>query len=160
MSAAYHKKFVTTWEEIQRYSMALAWRVGPKAPSGNPWRGIIAVARGGLVPAAAVARELHIRLIDTICLQSYTGKKLGKTSIIKDATLATNGGKDWLIIDDLVDTGHTAKIVRKMLPKAHFATLYAKPKGLPYVDSYLMEFSQDTWIYFPWEVEQQYKSNE
>ena len=57
-----------------------------------------------------------------------------------------------LIIDDLVDTGKTARMVRDMLPKAHFATVYAKPKGRPLVDTFITEVSQDTWIYFPWDL--------
>ena len=62
-----------------------------------------------------------------------------------------------LIIDDLVDTGKTAKVVRKMLPKAHFAAVYAKPEGRAYVDTFITEVSQDTWIYFPWDIEPQFK---
>ena len=65
-------------------------------------------------------------------------------------------GAGWLIIDDLVDTGRTAKAVRDMLPKAHFATVYAKPAGRPLVDTYITEVSQDTWILFPWDIEPQF----
>ena len=61
-------------------------------------------------------------------------------------------GAGCLIVDDLVDTGKTAKVVRDMLPKAHFATVYAKPKGRPLVDTFITEVSQDTWIYFPWDM--------
>ena len=56
------------------------------------------------------------------------------------------------IVDDLTDTGKTAAIVRAMMPKAHFATVYAKPKGRPLVDTFVTEVSQDTWIYFPWDM--------
>jgi xanthine phosphoribosyltransferase len=55
-----------------------------------------------------------------------------------------------------VDTGATAKIVRAMLPGAHFATVYAKPAGKPMVDTYVTETSQDTWIMFPWDTEPQF----
>jgi xanthine phosphoribosyltransferase len=65
-------------------------------------------------------------------------------------------GEGWLIVDDLVDTGTTARAVREMLPKAHFATVYAKPSGRPVVDTYITEVSQDTWILFPWDSEIQY----
>jgi xanthine phosphoribosyltransferase len=57
-----------------------------------------------------------------------------------------------LIVDDLVDTGKTAKVVREILPEAHFATVYAKPMGRPMVDTFITEVSQDTWIYFPWDT--------
>ena len=65
-------------------------------------------------------------------------------------------GKGWLLVDDLVDTGQTAKKVRDMLPEAHFATVYAKPKGRPLVDTFITEVSQDTWILFPWDAETQF----
>jgi xanthine phosphoribosyltransferase len=61
-------------------------------------------------------------------------------------------GKGVLVIDDLVDTGATARVVREMLPHAHFATVYAKPQGRPLVDTFVTEVSQDTWIYFPWDL--------
>ena len=57
-----------------------------------------------------------------------------------------------LIVDDLVDTGQTAKVVRGILPRAHLATVYAKPMGRPMVDTFITEVSQDTWIYFPWDT--------
>jgi xanthine phosphoribosyltransferase len=43
-------------------------------------------------------------------------------------------------------------MVREMMPDAHFATVYAKPKGRPLVDTYITEVSQDTWIFFPWDT--------
>jgi xanthine phosphoribosyltransferase len=63
-----------------------------------------------------------------------------------------DGGIGVLIVDDLVDTGATAKVVREMIPKAHFATVYAKPAGRPLVDTFITEVSQDTWIYLPWDM--------
>jgi len=79
------------------------------------------------------------------------------SKILKDvapAIVELGGGKGLgvLIVDDLVDTGQTAKIVRGLLPRAHFATVYAKPMGRPLVDTFITEVSQDTWIYFPWDT--------
>jgi xanthine phosphoribosyltransferase len=61
-------------------------------------------------------------------------------------------GRGVLVVDDLTDTGKTARVVREMLPNAHFATVYAKPAGVPTVDTFVTEVSQDTWIYFPWDM--------
>jgi len=61
-----------------------------------------------------------------------------------------------LVIDDLVDSGKTLEVVRDLLPKAHYATVYAKPKGRPMVDTFITEVSQDTWIFFPWDMALQY----
>jgi xanthine phosphoribosyltransferase len=148
-SPAIAKTFPVSWDELHRHARALAWRLLDL----GPWAGIIAVTRGGLVPAAIVARELDVRLIDTVCIASYDDRQQGQAVVLKSVP---GDGKSWLIIDDLVDTGHTARVVREMLPKAHFATIYAKPAGRPLVDTFITEVSQDTWILFPWDIEPQF----
>jgi xanthine phosphoribosyltransferase len=148
-SATSPKTFPVSWEELHRNAKALAWRLTGQ----TPWKGIVAVTRGGLVPAAVVARELELRLIDTLCIASYDEQKQGKLNVLKRVE---GDGEGWLIIDDLVDTGKTAKAVREMLPRAHFATIYAKPAGRPLVDTFVTEVSQDTWILFPWDIEPQF----
>jgi xanthine phosphoribosyltransferase len=143
------KSFPVSWQELHRDAKALAWRLTEM----NEIEGVVAITRGGLVPAAIVARELDIRLIDTICVASYQHQAQGEVTILK----APEGdGTGMLIVDDLVDTGATAKVVRQMLPKAHFATVYAKPSGRPLVDTFVTAVSQDTWIHFPWDTEPQY----
>jgi xanthine phosphoribosyltransferase len=104
-----------------------------------------------------VARELGVRLIETVCVASYSHTSQGDLKVLKgvaDSVIALGGGQGArvLIVDDLVDTGKTAKVVRGLLPKAHFATVYAKPMGRPLVDTFITEVSQDTWIYFPWDT--------
>jgi xanthine phosphoribosyltransferase len=145
----YTKTFPISWEQLHRDSKALAWRLVDM----KPWKGIVAITRGGLVPASIIARELEIRLVDTVCISSYDFKDMGESKILKSVDIDDN---DWLLIDDLVDTGRTAGIVRDMLPKAHFATVYAKPEGRPLVDTFITEVSQDTWILFPWDTESQF----
>jgi xanthine phosphoribosyltransferase len=116
---------------------------------------MVTITRGGLVPAAIVARELTIRVIETISIASYRGEQnQGEITILKDMReeFRDNGGAGILVVDDLVDTGKTAKVMRNLLPKAHFATVYAKPLGRPLVDTFVTEVSQDTWIYFPWDL--------
>ena len=147
----YQKTFPVSWEELHRNARALAWRLMDKAP----WSGIVAITRGGLVPAAIVARELDIRLIDTVCIVSYEDDKSRGTLKVLKTVEGVGDGEGWLIVDDLVDTGRTGQAVRDLLPAAHFATIYAKPAGRPLVDSYITEVSQDTWILFPWDSEPQ-----
>ena len=149
MSERYNKTYPISWEQLHRDSKALAWRLVDR----QQWKGIVAITRGGLVPAAVIARELDIHLVDTICISSYAWQDQGGAQILKKAQ---GDGDGWLLIDDLVDTGKTAEIARKMLPKAHFATVYAKPAGRPIVDTYITEVSQDTWILFPWDSESQF----
>ncbi len=149
MTDRFTKGFPVSWDQLHRDARALAWRLADR----GPWRGVIAITRGGLVPTAIVARELEVRLIDTVCISSYDHMEQGGVEVLKEAA---GDGEGMLIVDDLVDTGRTAKVVRELLPKAHFATVYAKPAGRPLVDSFITEVSQDTWIYFPWDTELQF----
>jgi xanthine phosphoribosyltransferase len=149
----FQKTFPVSWQELHRDAKALAWRLVNRGPDGGQWAGIVAVTRGGLVPAAIVARELEVRLIDTVCIASYDDRTQGDVNILKRVP---GDGTGLLVVDDLVDTGATARVVRSMLPKAHFATIYAKPAGKPLVDTYITEVSQDTWILFPWDIEPQF----
>jgi len=151
MGSGYNRMFPVSWDELHRHCKAMAWRLAERAP----FAGLIAITRGGLVPAAIVARELNLRLIDTVCCAAYDKlERGGRVQILKPPQEAMkSGGENWLLVDDLVDTGITAKAVREILPKAHFATVYAKPAGRPLVDTYITEVSQDTWILFPWDQE-------
>ena len=151
MSSA-EKSFPVSWDQFHRDARALAWRL---AGFRSDWKAIVCITRGGLVPAAIIARELGTRLIETVCVASYHDySEQGELKVLKDVTptLLVDEGDGILIVDDLTDTGKTAGIVRAMLPKAHFATVYAKPKGRPLVDTFITEVSQDTWIYFPWDL--------
>jgi xanthine phosphoribosyltransferase len=147
------KIFPVSWDQFHRDARALAWRLH----AVGPFEAIVCITRGGLVPAAIVARELNVRLIETVCIASYQDyKNQGDIRIIKGvaAEIASMPakGQGVLIVDDLVDTGKTARLVRDLLPAAHFATVYAKPMGRPLVDTFVTEVSQDTWIYFPWDT--------
>lgn len=149
----YEDEIVISWAELHRdarYLSEVLHQMGS-------WKGIIAITRGGLVPAALVARELEIRLVDTVCVASYGAGEGGgaeqQQGAIKVLKGVTGDGAGFLLIDDLVDTGKTAQVVRQMLPKAHFATLYAKPAGRPVVDTCVKEFKQNKWIFFPWDIE-------
>lgn len=146
------RKFYTvTWDQLHRDGKALAWKLLPL----GPWQGIVAITRGGLIPAAIVARELDCRLIESVSVVTYEEMDRGEPRVTKPPAAAGDGAR-WLIVDDLVDTGTTARAVRDLLPKAHLATVYAKPAGKPMVDTYVTEVSQDTWILFPWDTEPQF----
>lgn len=150
------KSFPVTWDQFHRDSRALAWRLQGQ----GPFDAVIAIARGGLVPAAIVARELNIRTIESVAVKSYDHQNQGQIKVLKaiasDIIERAKAGTKMLIVDDLVDTGATARVVREMLPGAHFATVYAKPKGREMVDTFITEVSQDTWIFFPWDMEVTY----
>ena len=147
------KAYPVSWDQFHRDARALAWRLNAK----GPFEAIVTITRGGLVPAAIVARELEVRVIETICIASYDYTKQGELRVLKGiaptiAEIGDGKGRGVLVIDDLTDTGKTAKMVRQILPNAHFGAIYAKPLGAPTIDTYVTEVSQDTWIYFPWDM--------
>ncbi|MBB1490812.1 MULTISPECIES: xanthine phosphoribosyltransferase [unclassified Paracoccus (in: a-proteobacteria)] len=154
----HERGFHVSWDQMHRDARALAWRLQDKAPlGGGDWRAVVAITRGGMVPAMIVARELDIRTIDTISVKSYRKGEQGELQVLKAPDPEMMGdGEGVLVVDDLVDSGRTLELVRKMYPKAHFATVYAKPKGQPMVQTYITEVTQDTWIFFPWDLALQY----
>lgn len=153
----HEKGFHISWDQIHRDSRALAWRLDGHGPDNGAWRGVVAITRGGMAPAMIVARELDIRTVDTISVKSYDHQSQAEAKVLKspDADFMADG-TGILIVDDLVDTGKTLELVRARYPMAHFATVYAKPQGRPQVDTFITEVSQDTWIFFPWDMALQY----
>jgi xanthine phosphoribosyltransferase len=158
----HEKGFHISWDQIHRDSRALAWRLDGKGPDNGGWSAVVAITRGGMAPAMIVARELDIRTVDTISVVSYHsggGKadQRREARVLKSPDAEIMGdGTGILVIDDLVDSGKTLELVRQLYPKAHFATVYAKPEGEPMVDTFITGVSQDTWIFFPWDMALQY----
>ncbi|MGX1785268.1 xanthine phosphoribosyltransferase [Bosea sp. NPDC055332] len=149
-----NKAFPVSWDQFHRDARALAWRLA----DAGPFEAMVCITRGGLVPAAIICRELGLRMIETVCVASYHDyKNQSELKVMKEIApsiraIGDGKGKGVLVVDDLTDTGKTARVVREMLPNAHFATVYAKPAGVPVVDTFVTEVSQDTWIYFPWDM--------
>ena len=91
----YQRTYPISWDQLHRDSKALAWRLLDK----DFFKGIIAVTRGGLVPAAIIARELDIRLVDTICVSSYDWKnQKGEVKLLKGIE---GNGEGWLVDGDV-----------------------------------------------------------
>ena len=152
----HEKGFHVSWEQLHRDARALAWRLQREAPEDG-WRAVVAITRGGMAPAMIVARELDIRTVDTISVKSYNHQAQTEPRVIKAPDMSLIGdGEGVLIVDDLVDTGRTLQVVRALMPRAHVATVYAKPMGRAQVDTFVTEVSQDTWIFFPWDMALQY----
>jgi xanthine phosphoribosyltransferase len=151
MTERYRQDFFVSWEELHRDTRLLCREL---LEAGHRFRGVVAVTRGGLIPAAIVCRELDIRLVDTVCVASYEGAEAkSQSDKVRVIKAAAGDGEGMLIVDDLVDTGATAAAIRDMLPKAIFATVYAKPEGRRLVDHVVREVTQETWIRFPWDMQ-------
>jgi xanthine phosphoribosyltransferase len=143
-----HRREVSySWKEVHEAARELSRSV-PQVK----WKGIIAISRGGLFPASIVSRELGIRLVETVCIATYNDQDMQEEETVLKG-LEGDSWAGWLILDDLVDSGKTAQVVKEMLPEAHLGVLYAKPDGRPYADTFVVEVPQDIWIVFPWETE-------
>ncbi|MDE0524431.1 MAG: xanthine phosphoribosyltransferase [Boseongicola sp.] len=153
----HEKGFHVSWDQMHRDARALAWRLDGRGPLDGRWKAVVAITRGGMAPAMIVARELDIRIVDTISVKSYDHQSQTDAKILKSPDAEMMGdGAGILVVDDLVDTGQTLELVRRHFPQAHFATVYAKPMGEQQVDTFITGVSQDTWIFFPWDMALQY----
>ncbi len=142
------KYFEPSFDEFNKHTAELAEKL-----SSTKWKGIIAVTRGGLIPAGLLAYKLNLNVTDTIGLSSYAGvEKQGELYKLKDfdKELIQNDGNGWLLVDDLSDTGKTLNYIKQKLPKAHIVTVYTKPEGAYIVDNNAHEVPQDVWVIFPW----------
>lgn len=141
-------KHIITWADADKDCRALAEMLGKTGEI----IGLVGVARGGLVPTAIISNVLDIRNVKSMAVTSYFGRRqvtaeiLGSVEDIKD-------GEGWVFIDDMADTGQTAKLVRKRYPKAKFVVVYAKPEGQESTDIFAKLINQETWVVFPWEVQ-------
>jgi len=142
--------YYISWSEFHRDTRDLAQQLLKESFIENI-HGLVAIARGGLVPTAILARELDIKFVDTLCISSYNHKEQGDLDVVK----SINGdGQGLLMVDDLVDSGQTAIVARELLPKAKFVTVYAKPAGQAMTDHYTKDFEQDIWLHFPWDCDE------
>ncbi len=140
------EKLYISWEKFHRDLKTLS----EPFKNDDQWIGIIAITRGGLVPAGIFATETGIKNVKVIGLKSYEGDQQGEMSIINQPTL-DNGGEGWIVIDDLSDTGKTLEVIKELYPNAKRICPYVKPEGKPLAHSFIEETTQDTWIVFPWD---------
>ncbi|MFM8859904.1 MAG: xanthine phosphoribosyltransferase [Methylocystis sp.] len=142
-----------SWARLHQDCRCLAEKLNALGPFST----LIAVTRGGLAPAAIIARELDIRVVETVGIRSYEEEMhRGAVSLIKALGdgIAMGPNAAILVIDDLADTGATAEALRMILPGATFAAPYVKPQGARFIDHFITQFPQDVWIYFPWDTDQ------
>ncbi len=148
----YNNELFISWDGIQAACAQIAARI---IEDGRSFERVLAITRGGLFPAGIIARELDIRQVETIGIDTYDDQEQkSEPAIIK--LCREEFLKDTLIIDDLVDTGATIKKLKDQTDNCYFVAVFAKPEGLPLVDLYHSEVPQDTWIRFPWDTRRQY----
>jgi xanthine phosphoribosyltransferase len=109
---------------------------------------LILISRGGLIPGSIIANYLGIQDVDVIALKTYADRKRSKEIKVYKRIKSE---KKLVVIDDLVDSGETAKIVKEMMPNSKFVVLYAKTSGKKQADLHLFDFKDSDWLVFPWE---------
>lgn len=140
-------KIYLSWEDVHAGVRLLAAKI---KDSGRSYDRIIAVSRGGLLPAGILAYELNIRNCGAVCISSYDGDCMRADSEVELADAPQNIDAGTLIVDDLADSGRTFRILRRLYPQASYAAVYSKAKGRDTVDYCAAEMPDD-WIVFPWD---------
>lgn len=148
----YSKDKYVSWDEIQFLCRGLAERIHAAHPDIIS---MLAITRGGLFPAGILARELNIRQIETVGIESYAdNKEQGQIRLLKP--FSSDYAENVLVVDDLADTGNTLKYLSKTLKNPIVTTLFVKPEGKGLVHFYAEEVPQTTWVRFPWDTGRSY----
>jgi xanthine phosphoribosyltransferase len=141
-----------TYTRVAEYVEHLAQQIRGRGASEYP-RGIVPVARGGLIPGAMLAYKLGIHDIWPVKVSTYRGQLQTDQSaweIYIPERLETIKGEGYLILDDIVDSGVTMQLLHQRLPLAKRAALYSKT-GLTDVDFHAAVGTKEFWYNFPWE---------
>ena len=119
---------------------------------------IVAVARGGLIPAGALGYALDIKDLHVLNIEFYTGIGATLTSPVLLPPVpdhAALGGKSVLIADDVADSGETLKMVKTICQDyaqdVRCAVIYEKPRSI--VTCEYVWRRTDRWVSFPWSSE-------
>jgi hypoxanthine phosphoribosyltransferase len=116
---------------------------------------ILGIARGGLLPAGAVAYALGIKNACAMSVEFYTGvdERLDVPMVLPPVPDLVNlSDKRLLIVDDVADTGGTLQVVQRFcagkVAEVRTAVLYEKPRSLVKCDYVWRRTGR--WITFPW----------
>ena len=143
---------ILTWEIFGSATRELA-----EAVAADGWIPdiVVAVARGGLTVAGALAYALGVKNCGAINVEFYTGvdARLDVPVVLPPSlNIVDVTGLQVLIVDDVADTGHTLRLVREVLAQhvaeARTAVLYLKSQSV-IVPTYSWKRT-DAWINFPW----------
>jgi hypoxanthine phosphoribosyltransferase len=146
---------VPTWNQI--YEMLLCQAQKIKTQNYKPDL-IVAIARGGVVPARILSDLLETPNLSFMQIEFYINISQTLQEPILKQTLTTNvTGKKILLIDDISDTGKSLKLAKTHLQhqgaiEIKIATLYEKPQSVTTPDFY--EKQTNNWVVFPWDIKE------
>lgn len=144
----YNQEKYVTWDEVQSHCRALAEKI---LAGDKKFAKMLVITRGGMFPAGILARELEIRQIENVCIDTYDAQNIKVPTLLKRPS--DDFCRDVLVIDDLADTGSTLKMVRDMVSDSLIVTIFAKPAGESLVDLFHEQVGQNVWVRFPWDTE-------
>jgi len=140
------------WERVQRLCKELATEI-KECENIDDFQGIIAVTRGGLIPAGILSHELGLHRIDTIGFSSYHGKKQGALVCVKQPDIIdmTDLNKH-IIVEDIVDSGTTLKALRDYFPLSWPVASLVVRCSVDDRPTYIGHIEEtNEWVTFPWE---------
>lgn len=146
-------KFIApSWQDIEELSYKIAEQIIEKNIKIDI---IIAILRGGWIPARILADLLGIESIGVLGIKFYKSIETRKEQpIITYPLILDIANKNVLLVDDVADTGKSLSLAIEMTrlygPKnIYTATLYVKPTTILVPDFYAE--TTNAWIIFPWE---------
>jgi Predicted phosphoribosyltransferases len=144
---------VPTWNQIYEMLFCQAQKI--KTQNYRPEL-IVAIARGGLVPARILSDLLENPNLNFIQIEFYTNINLTLQQPILKQTFTTKvAGKKMLLIDDISDSGKSLRFAKNHLQQQgaieiKTATLYQKKQSISTPDFY--EEQTTNWVVFPWDT--------
>lgn len=143
------EKLYLSWEDFHKHCRRLAELI---KQSGKTYTRILAVSRGGLLPAGILAYELNIRDCETVNMSSYDAGGRRREDGAVELRADKSADEQTLVIDDISDSGRTFKLLRQIYPQACFVAVYVKEAGESAVDLFAQKLP-DRWLVFPWDID-------
>jgi hypoxanthine phosphoribosyltransferase len=152
-----------TWGDIEAHTA----RIARAAEKGGSPQAVVAVLRGGMVPAAMVAHHLGVRNVRTVDVthtvdDSTDAAKTARPVARNTASLGDLSGLDVLVVDDVAGTGDTLAAVVRLVEGAGAARVRTAVlvvnevnwtgRRLPNEVVTCIGETVRGWVVFPWEA--------
>lgn len=144
------------WDDIQRACNNIAGQAKVHSPDC-----IVAISRGGLIPARLMAEQLNVKHVYSVGLSSYTEENIQNPILMYQSPfqdIITNEHKLAIIVDEIADSGNTFKFLSKQWIKycpyvsSIFAAMYVKEHSQVIPSIFYKKIPNKEWITFPWET--------
>lgn len=145
-------RLTVTWDDVQTLCDRLADQL-----AGQPFEGLLAVTRGGLIPAGLLAYRLNLRDILVAAMQFYddNGARAAQPTFLQFPAAPLLCGRRILVVDEVWDSGRTITAVCDRVRDAGgapvTAVLHHKPQRseMPGRPDFMAQETND-WIVYPW----------